>query len=92
LKPVERDPLAFVDWTTTEPKDIIVAKLQYTDRTGETSLVYDNPKHQWVTFPDMQPGEAVLLKVWDTVGARFALHASPQTHSYFSTTPTRELE
>lgn len=90
LKPVRRDPLAFVDWTTAEPKDLIVAKLKYSDRTGETSLVYDNPKHQWVTFPHMQPGEAILLKVWDTIGAKFALHASPQTHSYFSKAPTRE--
>lgn len=82
LAPVEQDPLAFVDWKTTQPTDLIVVKRQYTERTGETSMVYENSSHDWVYFPDMQPGEVALLKVWDTPDdsrARFAIHAAPKT-------------
>jgi len=86
LVPVERDPLAFVDWTTTKPEDLIVVKIQYADRAGETSVVYPSQQHEWFSYSDMVPGEAVLLKTWDSPDAddpqkaRFAIHSSATLH------------
>ena len=98
LEPVQRDPLAFVDWRTTDPEDLVVVHIQYTTRSGETSVVYPNPNHEWVSFPMMVPGEAVLLKTWDSPDpkdpsrSRFAIHSSADTSSFFDvvTPPTRE--
>lgn len=105
LAPVERDPLAFVDWKSLRPSDLIVTKVKYggeEPRTGETTLAYDNAEHRWVYFPKMQPGEAILLKVWDspTNGprSRFAIHAAPilidQDEGFFPTpkAPRQSIE
>lgn len=84
LSPVKRDPLAFVDWKTTRPEDLIVVKLEYggdEPRLGETTLAYPSPLHRWRYFSDMVPGEAILLKTWDRhtdQAARFAVHGAPQ--------------
>jgi len=84
LSPVRRDPLAFVDWTTTKPEDLVVVKVHYDTRDGETSVVYPNDDHDWVSYPDLQPGEAVLLKTWDSPDpdhperSRFAIHSSAE--------------
>lgn len=87
LSAVERDPLAFVDWTSTRPEDLAVVRIQYSTRVGETSVVYPNDKHEWVWYPDMVPGEAILLKTWDSADSndparsRFAVHSSAELQS-----------
>ncbi|KZX83159.1 hypothetical protein A3715_05180 [Oleiphilus sp. HI0009] len=63
---VEESPLAMVDMRTVGREDYHPLKLVYPDRTGELAAISYNPKHQWIYFSDMEPGEALLLKVFDS--------------------------
>jgi len=104
LSEVRRDPLAFVDWRTTRPEDLVVVKVKYATRDGETSVAYPSANHEWVSYPRMQPGEAILLKTWDSPPeddlvpqsdssqrSRFAIHSSAElTNTKGTDEPTRE--
>ncbi len=63
---VEESPLAMVDLQSVAPADYHPLKLIYPDRVGELAAISYNPAHRWVYFSGMQPGEALLLKVYDS--------------------------
>ena len=63
---VEESPLAMVDLRTVSEKDYHPLKLIYPDRIGELAAISYNPDHDWVYFSQMEPGEAILLKVFDS--------------------------
>ena len=63
---VEESPLAMVDMKTVSASDYHPLKLIYPDRIGELAAISHNPKHQWIYFSEMTPGEALLLKVFDS--------------------------
>jgi len=64
--PVEESPLALVDLTTVSDQDYHHLKLIYPDRVGQLAGISYNPQHKWYYFSDMKPGEALLLKVFDS--------------------------
>ena len=63
---VEESPLAMVDMRSVGREDYHPLKLVYPDRTGELAAISYNQNHQWVYFSDMEPGEVLLLKVFDS--------------------------
>ena len=69
LNDVTSDPLAFIDWKTLHPGDCRVRRVSYdTGRVGETTGVYDAraDDHDWLYWPKMARGTAMLLKTWDS--------------------------
>lgn len=64
--PVEELPLAVGDGRTFDPDDFHKLKLIYRDREGEIAGISHNPAHRWYYAPQMAPGEALLLKVFDS--------------------------
>lgn len=53
--------------------------LVYPDRVGEVYSVTYNPGHRWFYYPAMQPGEALLIKTYDSLEdgrARFTAHSA----------------
>lgn len=77
--PVEEKPLALCDARSVSPQDWVATDLLYPDRVGEIYYVAHNPAQRWFYFPDMQPEEAVLLKVYDSATdgrARFMPHTA----------------
>lgn len=63
---VEESPLAMVDMQTVSSTDYHPLKLIYPDRVGELAAISYNPLHKWIYFSEMVPGEALLLKVFDS--------------------------
>jgi hypothetical protein len=77
--PVRDAPLAVCDASSVAPRDLVPSDLVYPNRTGETYSVTHSPTHRWFYLSDMTPGEALLLKCFDsrTDGrARFAPHSA----------------
>ena len=77
--PVKSSPLALVDAGSIAPGDLVTVDLVYEDRTGEIYHGLYNPDHRWYYFPDMEAGEAVLIKCFDSARdgrARFSLHTA----------------
>lgn len=69
--PVENMPLAVCDARSVEKKDFLRVSLgkpdgEFTkDMPAGLNMAY-NRKHQWYYFPDMQPDEALVLRLFDT--------------------------
>ncbi|MGX1203184.1 CmcJ/NvfI family oxidoreductase [Marinobacter sp. MBR-105] len=63
---VEESPLAVLDINTVAADDFHRIKLVYPDRIGEIAGISYNPDHRWYYLSDMEPGEALLLKVFDS--------------------------
>ena len=76
---VEDVPLAVCDAQSIQPAHLLPTALKYADRTGEIySLLYD-PAQRWLYFPQMAPGETMLLKCYDSEAdgrARYTAHAA----------------
>lgn len=64
--PVYSTPLALCDATTIDPADFLPSDLVYRDKVGETFSVRANPEHRWYYYPQLQPDEALLLKIYDS--------------------------
>ena len=76
--PVEDAPLAVCDARTIRPEHLRPTALKYAERTGEIySLLHDRAQ-RWLYFPQMAPGEAMLLKCYDSdpERARFTAHSA----------------
>jgi len=59
--------------------DLIASDLVYPHVRGETSSVEYRPGHRWYYFSDMQPDEALLIRVHDSAEdgrARLSFHTS----------------
>jgi hypothetical protein len=77
--PVEDSPLALCDARTFSDDDLIASDLVYPHLRGETSSVEYKPGHRWYYFSDMQPDEALLIRVHDSANdgrARLSFHTS----------------
>ena len=77
--PVLDSPLALCDAQTFADDDLIASDLVYSHVRGETSRVEYNPRHRWYYFSEMQPDEALLIRVHDSENdgrARLSFHTS----------------
>ena len=77
--PVLDSPLALCDARTFTDDDLIASDLVYPHVRGETSSVEYKPGHRWYYFSEMQPDEAVLIRVHDSANdgrARLSFHTS----------------
>jgi hypothetical protein len=77
--PLRDAPLAVCDAGSVEREDLVASDLVYRDRVGETYSVRFNPRHRWFYVPEMQAGEVLLLKCYDSATdgrARFAPHTA----------------
>ena len=77
--PVRDSPLALCDARTFSDDDLIASDLVYAHVRGETSSVEYKPGHRWYYFSDMQPDEALLIRIHDSANdgrARLSFHTS----------------
>jgi hypothetical protein len=77
--PVQDSPLALCDAQSFTDADLIASDLVYPHVRGETSSVEYKPGHRWYYFSDMQPDEALLIRVHDSADdgrARLSFHTS----------------
>ncbi len=77
--PVLDSPLALCDAQSFSDADLIATDLVYPHLRGETSSVEYKSFHRWYYFSDMQPDEAVLIRVHDSAEdgrARLSFHTS----------------
>lgn len=77
--PVLDSPLALCDAQSFSDADLIASDLVYPHVRGETSSVEYKPSHRWYYFSEMQPDEAVLIRVHDSAEdgrARLSFHTS----------------
>ena len=77
--PVLDSPLALCDARSFTDDDLIASDLVYAHVRGETSSVAYCPSHRWFYFTEMQPDEAVLIRVHDSANdgrARLSFHTS----------------
>jgi len=77
--PVLDSPLALCDARTFTDADLIASDLVYPHVRGETSSVEYKPGHRWYYFSEMQPDEAVLIRVHDSANdgrAQLSFHTS----------------
>jgi hypothetical protein len=77
-RPALKSPLALADARTVAPAQLAATDLIYRDRVGETYSVQHHPAQLWYYFPNMSPGEAILLKGYDSDerSARFTPHVA----------------
>jgi hypothetical protein len=77
--PLQDTPLAVCDAQSVGTRDLVPTDLVYRDRVGETYSVTHNSAHRWYYLPDMTPGEALLIKCFDSAAdgrARFTPHSA----------------
>lgn len=67
-EPVQQFPLACIDATTMNTRDLRTFQIHYADRVGENYFCCPSPNHQWCYYPNMERNEAILLKQWDSHG------------------------
>merc|ERR1712232_548626 len=75
------------------PEDVRTVRLTYQHRVGETYRVLPSSAHRWVYYPQMQPGECLVFKVFDSVEdgrARFSLHSAFEDPASPTPAPARE--
>jgi len=71
--------LALCDARSFTDADLIASDLVYPHVRGETSSVEFKPEHRWYYFSEMQPDEALLIRVHDSANdgrARLSFHTS----------------
>lgn len=64
--PVRTSPLAICEYGSIADRDLIAAERRYGDRVGVIYHMAWSPDQRWYYFPDMTPGEVVLLKCYDS--------------------------
>ena len=91
--PVLRSPLACCDAATIDPADLVTTERRSEDRVGELQLVRSNPAHRWYYYPEMAPGEALLIKTFDSAmdgPARRSIHTAFESPLTPANAPPRE--
>jgi hypothetical protein len=81
---VEKDPLALMDATTLDNKDLVKTQILFNDmktghtHTGEIFALKKNTDQKWYYYPQMDAHEAILIKGFDTNNAHscFAMHTA----------------
>jgi len=79
VEPILSDPLALCEASSVRPEDLIVTERRHVDRVGEIHQLRHHPDQRWRWFSAMQPSEAIVFKVYDSLDdgrARFTPHAS----------------
>ncbi len=77
--PVETAPLAICEWGAIAEKDLFTAERYYKNRIGGVYHLIYNPDQRWYYFPNMERGEIVVLKCFDTLTdgtARWTAHGA----------------
>ena len=90
---VLNSPLACCDAASTAPVDLVASERRAEERIGELELVSWNPGHRWYYYPEMEPGEALLLKTYDSAldgRARRAVHSAFENPLAPADAPPRE--
>jgi hypothetical protein len=92
MRPVSAWPLALADARTVAADDLIAVQRRYPNARSETGFVAYGPAHRWFTFPAMQPGEAVVFKLFDSSpgAARWTPHSAFRDPSTPAGAPPRE--
>lgn len=92
----QTSPLALCDSRSIALNDLVASDLVYPDKVGETYALAFNPRHRWYYFPDMEPEEYLLLKIYDSAGdgiARLTAHtAFDDPTSPANAPPRRSIE
>ena len=81
---VEKDPLALMDATTLDQKDLVKTDIHFNDMNtgdthkGEIFALKKNPNQKWYYYPEMNEQEAILIKGFDSdeSQSRFAMHTA----------------
>lgn len=98
---VEKDPLALMDATTLDNKDLVKTHIQFNDMNtgdthkGEIFALKKNANQKWYYYPEMNAHEAILIKGFDTDDSHscFAMHtAFPLSHQGEHTKPRQSIE
>ncbi|MCZ6773425.1 MAG: CmcJ/NvfI family oxidoreductase [Proteobacteria bacterium] len=90
---VQNLPLAICDAQTMMPEEIFASDLIYRDRVGETMRMTYSPDHRWYYFPDMDPGEAMVFKTYESERdgrSRFTAHTAFTDPNSPADAPPRE--
>jgi hypothetical protein len=77
--PVESHPLAICDAQSVKPERLVVNERHYQDRVGQTYAITYDPDQRWYWFPRMQPDEALVFKVYESLKdgrARWTAHTA----------------
>ena len=91
--PAEDVPLGVCDAQSIRPEHLRPTVLKYAERNGEIYSLLHDPDQRWLYFPRMTPGEAMLLKCFDSESdgrARYTAHAAFEDPSAPSDAPSRE--
>jgi hypothetical protein len=86
-------PLAVCDARSISVKDLVVTDLYYRDRSGELYLVQESPGHRWAYFSEMDRGEALVFKQYDSQVngvARFTPHCAFDLPDILPDAPLRQ--
>ena len=76
---IEEWPLALCSWDSVDDAHLHTVERRAYNRVGQTRHASHDENNVWFYFPDMTPGEAILIKNYDTATdgrARYALHTS----------------
>jgi hypothetical protein len=93
--PVLDSPLALCDARSFTDADLIASDLVYPHVRGETSSVEFKPAHRWYYFSEMQPDEALLIRVHDSANdgrARLSFHTSFDNPAAPGAAPRESIE
>jgi hypothetical protein len=93
LKKIERNPLALIEWDSVAPRDAVTITFTYTHRRGEVYKVLPSESHRFVYFPDMDTGECIVFKQFDSAEVghpRFAFHSAFEDPTTRPSAPPRE--
>ncbi|KAK7179858.1 hypothetical protein DPSP01_004591 [Paraphaeosphaeria sporulosa] len=66
IKPVQRDPLAVAEANSVSDEGLVVTKLIYPNREGETYAVKYDAGHRWYYKSGLGPEEVILIKCFDS--------------------------
>ena len=72
-------PLALCDSRSIVGDELIATDLVYRDKVGETYSVVHREQHRWFYFPEVEPHEVVLIKIYDSLAAgaaRLSFHTA----------------
>jgi hypothetical protein len=86
-------PLAVCDARSISVKDLVVTDLYYRDRSGELYLVQESSRHRWAYFSEMDRGEALVFKQYDSQVngvARFTPHCAFDLPDILPDAPLRQ--
>ena len=76
---IEEWPLALCSWDSVDDVHLHTVERRAYNRVGQTRHASYDAQNKWYYFPCMTPGEAILIKNYDTAKdgrARYALHTS----------------